>query len=478
MPPSETESALPRRLHRLTDRRSVQRFALAWLLFSMLFILSPVAPFASFPFSYPIYWALLALLVVLTFVERPDGRSLGAFVIALLALGLWMAAASIHHEPRLLRDLLIWESGILLAIYAAIHYPETFDFRFLSRFFAAVVALQLMVCLVQFMVYENGQPTVAPEFFRQLFGDQAIYRPGRDPVRAGWRFVTGAPGLGRRLTVAPGTLWTVNVLGAWIALALPVLLGAAQSARQASRDRQSLAYFALAGGGILLIVRNLTRGAFVGAVFGLIVYFALSRQVVGRERRPAFDRRKVAAVLVAILLLGALTVGRQGLRLFQGALQGRSVSVLVEDAMLRARLAAAGSEAVATHPFLGTGHGNYRNVMPQTDAVVEGLSKRQERILGSHRGKTLSAHNAFLMLAHDAGLPALALMVVALIAAWKAFWTRRGEWTYGQVSLAASTAAGMCLALYYGSMYREMWPISLFLLGCLYAGSRYASDGS
>ncbi len=460
--------------HRIASSAQ-QRLLLGLLLVSMAFIQSPVEQSAGLPFSYPLYGMLFVLLVVLWLARRPWARPIGGFEIGLLALGAWMALASIRSEPRSLQHLLMWQSGIVLAIYAAHQVGRAFDHDFVRRILAGIALMQVMVCLMQLAVYENGQPIVAPEVFSSLFGDQAVYGGGSQPIDVSWRFMTGAPGLGRRLTVAPGTFWTVNVLGAWTAITLPVLVAGGQAAWARGRRASGGFYLALAAGSFLLVVRNLTRVTIAAAVLGLCTYGVLrmlTRPGHGRARRWL---RLLPWLLIPLGLFAAVDAKNRGL--VSAVVHGRVLERSSEDAILRFRLIRAGIAAIGQHPFLGWGHGNYNRAMPPVAELALGISEQKDRAFGSKPRGRLSAHNAYLILVHDGGLPALGFFLLSVAVAAKAFWARRDRWRSEELALAASLAAALFTCLFYASMYRWLWPFFLFILGCLRGETEKEASG-
>lgn len=463
---------------RVIASRAQQRLLLTGILVSMLFILSPVPPSTLLPFSYPLYWTLLAALLVLALATNRKLLRPTAFSLLLAALAAWMAVASILHPPRLAIELWVWLSGIVLAIYAAGHYGSVFGSRFLCRLFTFVVAFESAICLLQLAVYVKGEPIVATDLLTSLFGDRATYDPARPPIDVRWRFVTGASGLSHRLTVAPGTFWTVNIASVWLTLALPFLLLAWRRAAQAGRSAWRFAYPILAGVALLLIVRNLTRGALLGALVAILVFLALDRRRV-ESRVPRLRRGLTTAILAACLLLLVLAVGwvdRQAPWAPARTFRGRVLVGAVDDGRLRLRLMGEGLERLLDTPFFGRGYGNYRGAMPRAIEMVEGLSQRKENQFRGRPGRRLSAHNAFLMMGHDGGIPALLLFLSALWVAGRSAWKRRAAWRGDEIALVSALAAALVMAQYYPTLYRESWPLFLFLLGCLRGASTPEGD--
>ncbi len=444
------------------ESAAAQRLLLGGLLASMAFVLSPARPPSGLPISMPLYGVLFALLIVPWLVRRPRLRPLDGFAIGLLGLGGWMALASIFSRPRSLELLMLWQSGIVLALYSAHGVRRVFDHTYVRRALAGVAVLQVVVCLVQLAVYVHAQPTVAPDFFSWLF-----------PSRVGenehvWRFVTGAPGLPGRLTVAPGTFWTVNLLGAWMAITLPILLGGVRAPRGHARGAAQWFYLALTAAAFLVVARNLTRTTIAAAIVGLGVFGALWLLATPR-RAPAGRWARwlpwLAIPLLAVTIFAAVDARKLGL--VSGTIRGRVIELLREDAGLRLRLTKAGVLGIAQRPLLGWGHGNYNQAMPRTVNLVQGLSERKERAFGDRPDKRLSAHNAYLIVAHDAGLPALGFLALTLAVTIRDFWRRRGRWQTPEIALAASLLAALFTCLFYASMYKWLWPYFMFVLGCL-----------
>ena len=159
---------------------------------------------------------------------------------------------------------------------------------------------------------------------------------GLDPI--GWVRTATFDGRWR----VPGTLGHPNHLGAYLAMALPLVLLLAQRAR--SRAARG-AWIALAAVALLVVALTLSRGAWVGLAAGAVAYAALSRVRV--------TRRGLAVALAAagIFLLPLLTPMGAGLltRLRQVA------DTRAETTQTRLQMWRAGLRMLADHPVTGVG---------------------------------------------------------------------------------------------------------------------------
>ena len=123
----------------------------------------------------------------------------------------------------------------------------------------------------------------------------------------------------------------------------------------------------------------------------------------------------------------------------------------------------AGLRMIVSHPLLGVGLGNYKSVGPQYDPT------------GHLAIEPHIAHNAYIEVAAEMGIPVFAVFVALLVSTFRSLArTRRRAVAYGQESLAAIALAmqaglmGACVAIFFvsGQYEKLLWLFLLFSM-CL-----------
>lgn len=211
-----------------------------------------------------------------------------------------------------------------------------------------------------------------------------------------------------------GTIGNIDVLAAWYCLAIPLLLGGVWRCRPRNTGRWLL----LAGGllSLYLLLRTQVAGGLLGLTAGLLL--ALPQLLPLKTRR---SRR--LWLLLLLLLLPALL-----LLLYSGDFAGgpayeasRMLHGDFDDSFGSARIGIWRQtlERIADRPWLGGGPGT---LAARLDIVFSRVTET---------GVTLTtrvdnAHNIYLQLAADLGLPALAAYLLLLGALTAGWWRNRG----------------------------------------------------
>lgn len=202
-----------------------------------------------------------------------------------------------------------------------------------------------------------------------------------------------APELGGRLGAGEpwGTFFYPNTFAGFLVLALPFTLGSLLDLPPTARAALGMRIVTLALGGFLLWATGSKGGLVSGAAAA--AGFAFLAVV---KRRPEWKARMLAGagtVGIAILLLGVLGP------LSPDALASRAESIAVRDVYWDA-----GVRIWKSHPVLGVGINNFQ------EHFTQHKDERQE--------ETLRAHNDYLQVLAELGIPGLlALLAVLAVAA-------------------------------------------------------------
>ena len=182
-----------------------------------------------------------------------------------------------------------------------------------------------------------------------------------------------------------------NVLGGALATFFPLAFGLFLYLRaEGSNRRAALLAFCAAAFIFLGIVASQSRGALLAAVVSLAVVAAL-------RWRPV----RIALPVAAAVVLSLAALRGQGSVLSE-VLKSDSVG----DLAVRVEIWSRAAQAIGDYPITGLGIGTFRSVVPALYPYVQ-----------SDPAKVHHAHNLFLQVASDLGLPGLSVFL-ALVAAF------------------------------------------------------------
>ncbi len=222
-----------------------------------------------------------------------------------------------------------------------------------------------------------------------------------------WAFLLAPDG---RWHDRAGTVRDWQLFGGYLALLCPVLLGMA--AGTSSSFARWMGGIAL-GLTVLGLLLTGCRSAWIGAAFGVLLFIGLYRRYVGREAGGRERIRRLAVLLgLLLLVLGsflAVSAAGQGVRK-----RATTLTRLEADSGMRDRLVI-WDDAVrvfSQRALTGWGLGSY----PIAQARL-GLGSRSERLI-REAGPSLadSAHNLYLQIAAEQGIPGFVLYVLVLVA--------------------------------------------------------------
>ncbi len=226
-----------------------------------------------------------------------------------------------------------------------------------------------------------------------------------------WTDAVRFPLLRRRMY---STLGNPNLLAAYLLLAVAAMVGALAALRR-SRARRAVALVLVVTAVALALTYS--RGAWVAVVVMWMV------AALCWERRLAWG-----LPLIPLFILGYHgQITERMVSLFSGT----DTSVLLRFAFWDSTL-----QMIADAPWTGIGWGAYVSVYPQYDYYVHNAD-----VLIYH------AHNMYLHIAAETGLPGLMLFLLAFwghgYAAWRTYRTAAGGWVRGASLAVLLATAGM-----------------------------------
>ncbi|MCR4437655.1 MAG: O-antigen ligase family protein [bacterium] len=349
----------------------LRRFLLALMLFTIplnadvhLFYRPEAAGTRGLVIAFPDL--CLLVLVAVWLIEVASGlwqqpiRWVPKVTVPYLAL-LTMAAFSALWAPKPLLTLFdVWQMSKVLVLF---HYlvntvRDRDEVEFVVKLLLIGAALQGVVVLLQNTTGLSlgffGQETRA-ELFRPEVEASLVKRPG-------------------------GTVGHANTLGRYFVLLLPtgiflVLRG----------ERKRVLCMVTTGLGLLGMILTLSRSAWIGLAFALVIAWVVQR------RRKAVPRPRKTFGLVAVLVILGVAFGPMVYR--------RMVSPDFGATMSRLTTAKVSLRVIRDHPFLGVGMNNYKEVLDTYFDPSDPFTR------------VAPVHNLYLLYAGELGLVGLALFV-------------------------------------------------------------------
>jgi O-antigen ligase len=316
--------------------------------------------------------------------------------------GLWLCGAlsAVYGAGGLAGLYALWGlAGVMLICFVvAAHFGTVEALRQAVVCIAVAIALNGVLGVLQYLELFGGWQTLGA-----TVGETQMTIPGSDISRAS------------------GLLEMSNSFGWYLASFLPVVIAPPLMAKDALKGWERL----LCVGGFLLgavaLVLTFSRGSWAAfaVTVPLLVAFVLGALPPLQRRRMLL---RLAGVLIVLAALGAPLLGVAVMRLTeddQGAAESRVSLMEVAGEMIRA------------NPLLGVGLGGYEAEMRRYDETADFISEHFP----------YPVHNLFLHVAAEAGIPALAclllLTAVALGCGWRAWRDETGH------ALTRALAAGL-----------------------------------
>jgi putative inorganic carbon (HCO3(-)) transporter len=255
---------------------------------------------------------------------------------------------------------------------------------------------------------------------------------------------------------ARGTLTTDTALSQWFDLLLPFTFSLVLARRVNRTTRASL--LALLGMGMVALVLTFTRGAWVGSLAGMAAVVALWL------RNRWFKVTNLLFVLGLAAVAGTLILPLSGLVLTRWS--GSEQNSLI----VRRNLDTAALAMIRQYPVFGVGWDNFAERAPDYGV---GLSWQQE-------GAIHKAHNLYLALASEAGLPGLviflALLLVLFHVGWKTLHVNDPWLETITIGILGSFVAVLVHGLVaWGLVTYSVFPLFWLLMGLLAALNRLST---
>lgn len=246
----------------------------------------------------------------------------------------------------------------------------------------------------------------------------------------------------RRIIMGPA-----NVLAWYVVLLLPLALAQLLMSRSL-RSKINLGAWVI--GGMVVFASTLSRSALVGMAVAMAAFALLGMAPRIRFRDRAwlpYLRRPAAIVSMALAIAMVALMGTAAVRLAR--LRTGSISIRLE-------LWRAGAHIISRHPLLGGGPGTFGYLFHQ----VPDFNPSGPDVFYNN------AHNGYLNVAAETGVPSLLVglwLLAALVApVWKS--ARKGEGTWLRFGLVANACLTGILGLLAATLFDVPWVFPLTTL--------------
>lgn len=370
----------PHETHSRPEGRTPEHRVVFWMLAALLLALPTVILPASGPWLAAKAFVLEAVAIVLAVLvfsrgEWTAARALAAFRqpvnLAVLAFLVWIGiSAAMAELPRLARYEALRHLGGGLVYFAALYGLSAR--RQLDRVLWLLAGVGSLSAVAAFLnAGETDVQRIAGAFHNQ------------------------------------------QLLAGFLCLLFPLVLVGSQAERE-TWPRLGMQVAVVVVGAGILVTQN--RSAWFGAAAGLILVAALYL-LFGRERGVAVQKAQVILPLVIV----ALTVGLfLAMSRMSGSLSQRAgtLSALANDQSFQWRLGMWDKAArmIRDRPLTGWGVGSFPVVQAQYPHPAVTGGRTQIEIVRTGHGLSENAHNTWLQLAAETGIPGLLLFVSVYLA--------------------------------------------------------------
>ena len=419
----------------------LEKVCLFLTLIAIMFPLYTTVGFISIvSFSLPL--AGLIFLWIFRALTTPGmSFNVNTWYIVLIFFGFWMFLSTAFNAPERLSRLMVWESALVLGLYARRNFGRSFNFSFILRFAVVALSLQGIVCVLQFIT--RSSIGAVQRCFGQVEDLEAVETMGIQ------RFV--------------GTFGAINVLGIWVVTLIPLVYAKyIQFYRRRSWLKKSF-YLLLCLGGILITVLIASRFNFIGALLVCLAMWSLHQ----RRLKKDFSLRLLIQGLnrwtILVLLLAVIAVCYYD-----------RINTVVED---YTSLAVGRVEAVDNsfserweqykgavlylikNPVLGAGYMQSDSIWSEVD-VNKPIDTLQR------------PHNLFLIVAVEGGFPALILFVWLITRPLAVYLHHFKRLDLGHDAIMVSVWGYLFVNLVYmAGIIFMTWPLFMFLLGSFVASA-------
>jgi O-antigen ligase len=353
--------------------------------------------------------------------------------------------STLLRAPAYFHEAFLFCSATLLAFYSKHNYGKVFDYNLIRNAAIIILAAQVSVCVLQFVTFSNIGA------INLYFGETA----------------SRAPTLVFQKTIqrAVGTLGHPNVLGIWFIMLTPLLFGMFSAEYRNGEtnkwvERGCYVLWSLCF--VILFVGN-SRGNIVAMILCLLFLMLVNMKTkYGISFVDVGIFLKRSSILLLMLLLLSIVI-----RVPKGSVANTISNPLRRTAQMKRsikrRMEQYQGAAISTihHPIFGVGFKQSRYIWPRVGIEMA-------------KNRPLRPHSVYLILSAEAGLPALILFLcfsgMPLTRYFRQILCNQTRTRIARNIFTASVMAYLVAGcIYEVSVDHSVWPLFMFMIGCLHA---------
>lgn len=260
-----------------------------------------------------------------------------------------------------------------------------------------------------------------------------------------------------------GTFKAPNYLGAYLALALPFVIGYFVAGWQTLRIKKyGLWVITVLGVVVILMTANLlltlTRGAWIGVAFATLCiccYLVACKFIEIKSSDGSLKRVLIGTTIIIAIIAGAIFLMPRHIKTRFNTMIERPMGFMGE----RPQWWGASFELIKKYPITGIGMGRFRH-----EATLNAPPDLHD--IPFH------AHNIYLHIAVEQGIPSLLLFLWMIIMVWKRIWSMNNETDFWGIGVFIGGSGFLISVLVYGLadyiFHHRSLLLFWFIIGIIY----------
>ncbi len=261
-----------------------------------------------------------------------------------------------------------------------------------------------------------------------------------------------------------GTFKAPNYLGAYLALALPFVIGYFVASWQTLRkEKHGIWVITVLGTAVILMTTNLlltlTRGAWIGVAFATLCiccYLVACKFIEIKSSDGSLKRVLIGTTLIIAIIAGVIFLMPRHIKTRFNTMIERPMGFMGE----RPQWWGASFELIKKYPITGIGMGRFRH-----EATLNAPSDLHD--------VPFHAHNIYLHIAVEQGILSLLLFLWMIIMIWKRIWSMNNETDFWGIGVFIGGSGFLISVLVYGLadyiFHHRSLLLFWFIIGIIYS---------
>ncbi len=261
-----------------------------------------------------------------------------------------------------------------------------------------------------------------------------------------------------------GTFKAPNYLGAYLALALPFVIGYFVAGWQTLRkEKHGIWVITVLGTAVILMTTNLlltlTRGAWIGVAFATLCiccYLVACKFIEIKSSDGSLKRVLIGTTLIIAIIAGVIFLMPRHIKTRFNTMIERPMGFMGE----RPQWWGASFELIKKYPITGIGMGRFRH-----EATLNAPSDLHD--------VPFHAHNIYLHIAVEQGILSLLLFLWMIIMIWKRIWSMNNETDFWGIGVFIGGSGFLISVLVYGLadyiFHHRSLLLFWFIIGIIYS---------